>query len=246
MTDEELIALVQETPAEQLSDEQLALLRQRMLVSAAVRDALADQLRLEQVMYAGLGRVRLDIDALMTRADRPRQRRRATTAAILALLFVTAVAAGVGWLVRSDKLNVPIVERVAPRLEPHSKPPIGNPPPTTPDQTAGNREPSPQPSSSPSETTSPAATNLTATTTAQVEPWTERLKLEPRPFEQACFDDLSPSTQTSAAQLRRWFKPLSGKLQVDQESKRWGLSLKGTFALRAPFAPGTVLRLAIE
>lgn len=68
MNDDELISRLENMLPEELTPEELALLRQRAAVSPAVRDALARWLQFEQVMAAGLSRYRLPIDLVLAKA----------------------------------------------------------------------------------------------------------------------------------------------------------------------------------
>lgn len=68
MTDGQLISLVEETPADELSPEQIAALRRRLPHSPELREALAGQLRLEQTLNAALGTPHVSIDAILAQA----------------------------------------------------------------------------------------------------------------------------------------------------------------------------------
>lgn len=69
MTDGQLIALVEETPPDELSAEQIALLRRRLPHSSELREALSEQLRLEQTLNAELGTPRVSIDWIIAQAS---------------------------------------------------------------------------------------------------------------------------------------------------------------------------------
>src|SRR6476660_4443834 len=69
MTDPELIRLVQEVPPEELSLEQIELLRSRLSDSNELREAVAHHLRLEQVLSQSLGRVEVSVDAIIQTAN---------------------------------------------------------------------------------------------------------------------------------------------------------------------------------
>src|SRR5690348_5620660 len=68
MTDGQLVALVEETPPDELSAEQIALLRRRLPHSSELREALAEQLRLEQTLNAALGAPQVSIDWIIAQA----------------------------------------------------------------------------------------------------------------------------------------------------------------------------------
>ncbi len=69
MTDQELIELVQQTAAEDLSVEQVEALRQAMLRTPALRDALVERLQMEQYLSHALGRVEVSLDRIFERAE---------------------------------------------------------------------------------------------------------------------------------------------------------------------------------
>lgn len=68
MNDEELISRLESMLPEELTPEELALLRRRAAASPAVREALSRWLQFEQVMAGGLSRYRLPIDLVLARA----------------------------------------------------------------------------------------------------------------------------------------------------------------------------------
>lgn len=68
MNDEELISRLENMLPEELTPEELALLRRRAAVSPAVRDALMRWLQFEQVMASGLSRYRLPVDLVLAKA----------------------------------------------------------------------------------------------------------------------------------------------------------------------------------
>src|SRR5581483_942645 len=68
MTDEKLIQLVQETPPEELSLEEIELLRARVVASPEVRSALADQLKLDSLLSGSLARVQVSVDEIVSQS----------------------------------------------------------------------------------------------------------------------------------------------------------------------------------
>ncbi len=68
MNDEELISRLESMLPEELTPEELALLRRRAAASPAVRDALSRWLQFEQVMAGGLSRYRLPVDLVLAKA----------------------------------------------------------------------------------------------------------------------------------------------------------------------------------
>lgn len=69
MSDEQLIQLLREKPPEEFSSDDIALVRRRLPHSSELRQAVADQLELDQTLYHTLGGVRLSVDELVRRAS---------------------------------------------------------------------------------------------------------------------------------------------------------------------------------
>ena len=69
MTDEHLIRLVQETPPEDLSLDDLELLRSRAVQSTEVREALVAHLQFEEVANHAMGRVHVSVDQILDRTN---------------------------------------------------------------------------------------------------------------------------------------------------------------------------------
>ncbi len=68
MTDLELVRLVQDSLPEELSSEQIAVLRRRMPHSPELREALVEQLELEQTLCGALGEVHVSLDWIFAQA----------------------------------------------------------------------------------------------------------------------------------------------------------------------------------
>ncbi|MGE0605946.1 MAG: PQQ-binding-like beta-propeller repeat protein [Pirellulales bacterium] len=68
MTDQELIELVRQKPPDELTSDEIALLRARMRQSASLRDTLAEQMRLDHCLSAALGNVRVSVDKILAAA----------------------------------------------------------------------------------------------------------------------------------------------------------------------------------
>ena len=68
MTDDRLIALIDERSPEALSDAELAEIRARLKQSSAVREALAGRVQLEQALHQSVGQFRLPLKLLLAKA----------------------------------------------------------------------------------------------------------------------------------------------------------------------------------
>src|SRR6516225_2557831 len=68
MTDSELIQLVQEKAPEELSFDEVELLRERLKFSAELRETLIGQLHMEEYISRALGRVAVSVDEIYATA----------------------------------------------------------------------------------------------------------------------------------------------------------------------------------
>ena len=62
MTDQELVQLVQDTPAEQLTLAEVELLRDQLMESEELRQLLIEELQLEEYLNEALGRIDLTVE----------------------------------------------------------------------------------------------------------------------------------------------------------------------------------------
>src|SRR5438128_763694 len=91
MTDAELIQLVQEKAPEDLTPDEIGLLRTRLTDSSELRQVIYGQLQLEQTLSAALGRTEVSVDRIFATAvfaDKPATR----TAALFGWAFCLAVS----------------------------------------------------------------------------------------------------------------------------------------------------------
>lgn len=68
MSDEQLIRLLREKPPEEFTSDEITLVRRRLPHCSELRQAVADHLELEQVLYHARGGVRFSVDDLLRRA----------------------------------------------------------------------------------------------------------------------------------------------------------------------------------
>lgn len=255
MTDDELIQLVQETPPEQLSLETIELLRQRMAESARVREALASQLRFDQLLSGALARVQVSVEKILAHGGA-----RPTGGAWLGRVWgwglaslVIAVALG-AWavnrfdgdekpdVVAENRDGVPVEEPSPvpekPRSDPAAMP--AKPAPSSVEPPPSGVPPTAPPAVAPG----PAVPGAPRANPG--EPWTAMLKAPVRTFEDVAFDDLSlDSTATSPAMIDRWWQPERGNKRPVEQRNQLGVELRGLFKLRAPWSPGVAWRLQL-
>jgi hypothetical protein len=244
MTDDELLHRLEETPPEEWSAEELELLRARAQAEPRVREALAEQLLLEQTLTRGLTQVRVTAEQVLARYD---ERRRAPRflGSWLRLAAVALLAVGIGgiWYVRSRQ---PTDER--PLVERPVEPKGDVPPPHLGKAKSGAPTPSATPQASPSATASidtpPDPPPVTPSPDAD-EPWTPMLAEPARTFDDFCFADRKLTRDVAG--LQRWWKTLGGTPRSLGSDDRAGVHFGGPFQLRAPWPSDTALTLwAIE
>jgi hypothetical protein len=238
MTDDELIALIEETPVEQLSLEQIEMIRARVAGSSALRAAMAGHLAFEQRLHAALGRPVVEVDAIIARVE-PRRK------AVRALRVLATIAAAGGalafvvWMARSPTVRQPeSVTHLSPLDGVEHDTSVANP--TSIEPPADSID---------SAIVDPVleiddADSATATSSPTVsEPWGASLAAEAKPFDRTCFVELATPTTQSAEMLKRWWQVISGAKPAIQ-NKPLGLMLKGVYRLRSPFRAGTALRVS--
>lgn len=164
MTDQQLIELIQQTPPDELSAEELRLLRQRMAESPAVRDALRAQLQLDQYLSGMLGRPELTAQVVLNRRWRLPTVHAGSlwwvaALAVLVLLCVTLVIAA-WWSSRQAMLaghpKRPAVEDEAPPKSDRPTEPAPTEPPVPPSDPSDPSEPTMPPAEDPSAGQPPA------------------------------------------------------------------------------------------
>mgnify|MGYP003600376007 FL=1 len=240
MTDDELLQrLEQSTPEEWTSDE-LDLLRERVRENAALAEAFADFVRLEQALTTSLSAGRITAEQVLARLD---QRRRGPlglgrwwrAAAALCLL-----AGGIGvWLMRRAP------DEPEPQLVRRAQPGAAEPAPPKPPRVAAS--PTAAPVATPTGVPMPTATATSAPPSVVVppavggeeEPWTAQLAQPERAFDDWCLADRRLSR--TASQLTRWWNTLRGQQRPSNNGEPLGLHMAGLFQLRAPWPAGTVL-----
>lgn len=126
MTDDELISAVQQTPADDLSLEQIDALREGLLRSPALRDALLERLQMEQYLGHALGRVDVSIDKILQHAEQAPAGNPTARLLYWGLALVLLLASGIGlYIVNRD---APGQNRLA-QQEPIEKPVAEQEPP---------------------------------------------------------------------------------------------------------------------
>jgi len=239
MTDEELLRLLEETPPEDLTPEQLTALRERLPHSVPLQRAFAEHLRLDQALAAVLGRPGVSAETIIQRAQRSGRRGWWYVAAAGLLFFAVA-----SYLYFTRETPRPDVI-VAP----------GDP--TQPEQPDPQQ---PDPKANPGQVVQGDGHNTPGQTgplvvapelpedMADDDPWAAALRAEgaPPPFAEVCFDDFPPDqSNVGVDELSRWFQPIDpGRLRLSLAGRN--AFVEGLVKLRAPWTEHAALRMAIH
>jgi len=229
MTDDQLIQLLLESPPEELSLEQLELLRRRARESPELRAALVGQLQLDEALSAKFSRHQVMVEAIV--GTQPVTGRAGRRFGLLAVgLLIAALGAGIMFEVNRQRhvANEPSLAAVA-KTDPQTVPDA--PPVAT-----------PQMADLP-----PESKTAKATPPAPVDPWSTPTDPPRRSFAETCFEQLARPAAADLAALRQaWM--VEGKGKIDEVKRRdtlTGLSLSGTFRSKFAWPVGHVLKLAL-
>ncbi|MDX1946361.1 MAG: PQQ-binding-like beta-propeller repeat protein [Pirellulaceae bacterium] len=248
MTDQELIALLEQKTPDELSADEIDLLRARFAESPELREVLIGQLRMETYLTAALGKIEITPQQIVARAQKQVQKSSGTiiVLALLVCLPLVALAGFVLWTAARRPDQPGQVAQTDPARpispdqgggadpavpsQPHG--PIGTDPATTPVEPG---------SAVPSQPTGPLPP-----------PWQAVLddQTEPPPFAQVAFQPFDTAkSMPQEDDLRRWFGPAPGsKLVVRKQVTRQGPcgALDGLAQLLCPWLADSVLRLELE
>ncbi|MHB1033743.1 MAG: outer membrane protein assembly factor BamB family protein [Pirellulales bacterium] len=272
MTDEELIRLVQEKPPEELSLDEIELLRRRLAESPELRKVLLDQLQLEQYLGSALGRVHVSVDEILRGTRGARSTGRAVLAWATAVAVVLLASAGLVLAVvgfrpesRADREpttngkpeQVAAAKSTADTSANGAKKPASATTPSHPSGTnaAGVNTSAPGASAKGVSASSQAKTESSGTKPsapapappAEAAPWdaADQLGRAPRPIEEVLLEDYALGKAVpSQAQLKEWLTLVEGGFGSETREERSLAVLDGVARLRAPWRPDALLRLS--
>ncbi|MFN0018149.1 MAG: PQQ-binding-like beta-propeller repeat protein [Pirellulaceae bacterium] len=270
MTDQELLTLVQDKTPEELSLEEIDLLRARLAESSELREALFGQMQMEAYLAEALGRVHVSPQEIIARAHQTQGRFQLTVPLVCVVLVVPVflLLGAALWNAVSPK-KVEVVEgpkahekkgsdkkaeviaaadqkneKTVPGKENGEKGVTR----TTPRDALGNKV-----EKSPTTDTLPATGgNAPPAAPVNKDPWLETMALQgdlPR-FQDVAFQDFDTTKSLPRrADLQRWFEPVPGQnyriVEVDTQRGRCGV-LEGSARLRAPWTKDSSLKFAME
>lgn len=247
MTDQELLQLLDDKMPEELSLEEIEILRQRLAESPALREALAGQVHFESYLQSALARLKLSPAEIAAKA-RAQQANRGGLSLLALILMIVVPAIGVLGIVAFNILSQPEVAQrdneekedekkeetpeVAPPVEPE---PGANPGAIKPTETVPNN-----PTKAP-KPMGPVPPPWQAVAESQV---------EPPAFQQIAYQtfDLTKEVVRREA-LQQWFESAPGQNhrlhEVDTQYGRCG-ALEGIARLKSPWLNDSLLRMWLE
>jgi outer membrane protein assembly factor BamB len=268
MTDQELLALVQAKTPDELSLEEIDLLRGRLAESTELREALFGQMQMEGYLAQALGRVHFTPRDIIARAHAGQGRFQLTVPIVCLLLAVPLflllgaalwnavtppkreIAGGPKGAVRLPKEkqedgganNAKKNEKDPQRIENETKPGSEK---VAPAGDTGTTPPG-------KETPLAAKAKGTPTPPVRQDPWQEVIAAqgEMPVFQDVAFEDFDTTKSLPRrADLQKWFEPVPGQnyriVESDTQRGRCGV-LEGTARLRAPWTNDSVLKIAME
>jgi len=268
MTDQELVDLLQQTAPEDLTAEQVELLRGRLAASPELRSVLSERLQMEQYLADALGRGNVSVDQILALSGSVDDPRSGTSMPpwgwVLCLLIGVLLATGLVMIVtlpdqqtqarpvvaageKSAEPDVAITESPA---EPPANPQVENP-------SDGDT-----PASEPEEGTGPKPMPTTAdpnpAVAAQVPPagpWEETLALGPFPADEVWLrNGVDGRDGSSDEEFQAWFDLKRGRLhkrgihlhRLGRGVEMGSLSDDAIARLKSPWAEDHVLRFSIH
>ncbi len=258
-TDQELLQLLDEKMPEELSLEEIELLRQRMAESPALREALASQVHLESYLQTALARLQLSPAAIAARAREQQAGRGGLSLVLLILMIVVPAIAVVGVVAINAFYSHELAQKGnnSEANEKQGDEAGENKDPTKTPEQATDTQPKieggaiedPTKADSP---TKPAAIAPIKPAAPLPPPWQAVVEstVEPPAFQEVAFQTFDLSKEVVRRdQLQPWFEAAAGQNyrlhEVDTQFGRCG-ALEGLARLKSPWLNDSFLRMSLE
>ena len=262
LTNEQLIELVAHKTPEELTPEEIDLLRSRLAESPELREVLIGQLQMETYLATALGRVNITPQQIVARAQQQSPAGSGGVLLVLALLVALPLLVLAAAVLRhalrdgGDEQQIattgqaPSTEQPTNPIDPAGKQPADLPSgtdsaptgnPATDD--AGHAPPMPPPGDKPP---------MPLPALPPAAPWQAALDQagDPPPYEQVAFEPLDTSkSMPQRDDLRAWFeKAPEGNVQFHRVDTRRGPcgAIEGVARLRSPWPENSALRMGLE
>ena len=266
MNDQQLIELVQESPIEDFTLEQIQQIRARIADSPELRAALNDRLLMDHHLADALGATGDTPDQFVQKIlhrkqlQTTRSRWSRGLAFLALLLLVAVVAATVHFATSPGKPEIAQHDTASPQpTPPETKPTKATPTDSTEPSPATTAEATDAPDSTPTDVPLPSDPEA-----SQAEPITEQPPVassgeaalplaaaEPISFAQlTALPDSDRHDSLSKAQFDQWFTPaeapLKGEIEEFREADRPQVRMKGWFRLNGSLPPDTAFRFELS
>lgn len=275
MTDQELLALVQAKTPDELSLEEIDLLRTRLAESTELREALFGQMQMEAYLAEALGRVNFTPQEIIARAHAGPARFQLTVplvCVILALPICLLLLTALWNAVTTKKVEVatvPMAGETKDEVKKGAKEPestgkktdvTGKKISSTDNSSKPAVEKTPPGTGTKAETKRPAAEANPAAAAAVTppsppvikDPWQEVIAAQGDlpSFQDVAFQDFETAkTLPRRADLQKWFEPVPGQnyriVETDTQRGRCGV-LEGSARMRAPWTKDSAFKFAVE
>jgi len=267
MNDQDLIVLVQESPIDDLTLDQIRQLRARLPESPALRDALAERLQMDHHLVDALGASGDTPDQFVQKIMQRKQRQKAGSRWVLGvgLAVLLLAVASVGAIAQLQSKFQPVEVADADVSPSPDETSAANNTQPTPDERS-EAEAAPAPMAEPPETpqeASPAEDNPSTEQPTQSEPAEEPTAeavaeetLVPRDVAPITFahltalPDADRRDSLTRAQFDTWFTKASDKLPSEIQEYRDGdrpqTKMKGWFRLKGQLPPSAALRFELS
>lgn len=256
MTDQELLQLLDDKMPEELTLEEIELLRRRLAESPALREALAGQVHFESYLQSALARLKTSPAEIAAKA-RAQQANRGGLSLILLVLMIVVPSLAVLGVVALNMFGGGEVAQSTDDKKPNEQQP--DQPTADPDKPAAET-PTPEGAVNPADKTdspnspaSPSKTSKSPPPAAPLPPpWqaVAESTAEPPAFQEIAwqkFDFTKEVVRRDA--LQQWFEAAAGQNhrlhEVDTQFGRCG-ALEGVARLKSPWLSDSLLRMSLE
>ena len=259
MNDTQLIQLLQDKTPEELTVDEIQLLRNRLAESDELRQQLFQQLEMEEYLAAALGRMNVSVDAI-TASRTPASGQGPHPLLLVAVLVVCLGIVGFASLLIVPALRqdagdiVQAGDAEAPPATPDEQAPTdgeqspAEPPPVVPPEDSPEEVTDPELENNPDEDTPPVDPQPPEEPPEPVGPWVAGLQAPPQPFAEMWYVDFDTTKHLpDKDDLQEWFEKVDGK-QVRFYDEKIQNATHGTFQglmkLKVPLPEDAALRFS--
>lgn len=268
MTDDQLLELLDQKTPEELTLEEIDVLRQRLIESPALRETLLTQVQMETYLTTALSRVNLSPQAIVARAQKHQPSSYGAITILVGLLCLPLVALLGVVLVAAARNETPDAKvadataattavkdsPAAPvrKEDAATTPPENNAAAASAAKKSSDQSPEKGTSKEPSITKAKSTPPPPAAIKPPSLPWQAAVDFagQPPAFQEVAFQTFATSKALpQVADLKPWFSPVAGhnhRVTVVDTTAGKCAAIEGLARLNAPWVDGGVLRLSLE